>query len=64
MFEGYAASHSLQAELPVDKEMLNRVLGVISQGRSGAEIQIHFAVKLGSGRLQKPSEWLGSAPTH
>jgi len=45
VFEGYAASHSLQIELPVDKEMLNRVLGVISQGRSGAEIQIHFAVK-------------------
>ena len=53
VFEGYAASHSLQIELPVDKEMLNRVLGVISQGRSGAEIQIHFAVKDTEGLRQR-----------
>lgn len=45
VFDGYLASHRLEIELPVDKDMLNRVLGTVAQGHSGAEIQIYFSVK-------------------
>ena len=44
-FDGYSASHRLEIELPADKDMLNRVLGAVAKGHSGAEIRIHFSVK-------------------
>jgi hypothetical protein len=44
-FDGYSASHRLEIELPADKGMLNRVLGAVAQGNSGAEIRIRFSVK-------------------
>ncbi|MEA4883279.1 MAG: SIMPL domain-containing protein [Clostridia bacterium] len=53
IFEGYSASHRLQIKLPVNKEMLNRVLGTIAQGHSGAEIQIYFSAKDTEGLRQQ-----------
>lgn len=44
-FVGYRASHNLHIELPVDKELLNRVLRQIAQGHSGTEIRLAFSVK-------------------
>lgn len=45
VFVGYRGSHRLHIELPVDKELLNRVLRKIVEGRSGAEISIAFSIE-------------------
>ena len=45
IFAGYSASHCLQIELPVDKELMNRILRHIAKGHSGAKIKISFSVK-------------------
>lgn len=45
IFVGYAASHMLHIELPVDKELLNTVLRHVARGHSGAEVKISFSVK-------------------
>jgi len=45
IFGNYVASHRLQIELQVEKELLNNVLRQIAQGQSGAEIKLTFSVK-------------------
>ncbi len=45
IFAGYSASHRMQIELPVDKELLNQVLRHVARGHSGAEIKLAFSVK-------------------
>jgi uncharacterized protein YggE len=45
IFEGYRASHNLQIELPVDKQLLNQLIRCVSQSNSGAEIDLAFSVK-------------------
>ena len=45
IFVGYAASHRMQIELPVDKTLLNKVLGHVAKGHSGAEIKLAFSVR-------------------
>jgi uncharacterized protein YggE len=43
-FDGYSASHRMHIRLPVDKQLLNRVLGHLAKGHSGAEISLTFSV--------------------
>lgn len=45
IFVGYRGSHCLRMELPIDKDLLNKVLDKIIEARSGAEISIAFSVK-------------------
>ena len=45
IFAGYSASHRMQIELPVDKDMLNKVLRHVARGHSGAEIKLAFSVR-------------------
>lgn len=45
VFAGYSASHRLKIDLPVDKELLNRVLRHVASGLSGAEINLYFSVR-------------------
>ena len=45
IFAGYSASHRMHIELPVDKELLNRVLRNVAGGLSGAEINLSFSVR-------------------
>lgn len=45
IFEGYAASHQMKIEMPVDKALLATVLRLVAQGHSGAEIALTFSVK-------------------
>ncbi len=45
IFQGYAASHRMKIELPVDKTLLATVLRLVAQGHSGAEISLTFSVK-------------------
>jgi len=45
IFLGYSASHRMHIELPVDKDILNKVLSNIAQDYSGTEINISFSVK-------------------
>ncbi len=45
IFAGYSASHRMQIELPVDKELLNQVLRHIAHGHSGAKIELAFSVR-------------------
>ncbi len=45
IFSGYEASHGLRIELPVDKDLLNRVLRLVAVGSSGFEIGIAFSVR-------------------
>ncbi len=52
VFAGYSASHTMQIELPMDKELLNKVFRHIAQGHGGAEIQVLFSVK-DKGALRK-----------
>ncbi len=44
-FIGYEANHRMKLELPMDKELLNRVFGVVVQGSSHAEINIGFTIE-------------------
>ena len=45
IFDGYEGTHRLHIELPIEKELINRVLSTIVKSRSGAEITISFSVK-------------------
>ena len=45
IFAGYAASHNMRIELPLDKTLLNEVLKSVAQGHSGAEIRLSFSIK-------------------
>jgi uncharacterized protein YggE len=45
IFVGYVASHTMQIELPMDKELLNKVFRHIAQGHSGAQIRLSFSVR-------------------
>ena len=45
IFMGYFASHRMEIELPMDKDLRNKVLGQVAQGHSGAEIRLSFSVK-------------------
>lgn len=45
IFLGYEARHSLRIEIPMDTELLNKVLQNVSVGRSGARISLDFRVK-------------------
>lgn len=45
VFAGYAASHSLHIQLPMEKDLLNMVLCHIAEGHSGAEVSLNFSVK-------------------
>lgn len=44
-FLGYRASHRLHIELPLEKELLNRVLQQVAEGRSNASIHLTFSVR-------------------
>ncbi|NCD35028.1 MAG: DUF541 domain-containing protein [Spartobacteria bacterium] len=44
IFIGYKAAHSLMVEVPMDTDLLNRVLHAIAKGESGAEIDLTFTV--------------------
>jgi uncharacterized protein len=45
IFVGYAASHRMSIDLPMEKALLNKVFRHIAQGHSGAEITLSFSVK-------------------
>ncbi len=45
IFKGYSASHRMEIELPVDKELLNNVLRYVASGHSGAKINLAFSVR-------------------
>lgn len=45
IFVGYSASHRMKIELPMDKDLLNKVLRQVAQGHSGAEIRLSFSVR-------------------
>ncbi len=45
VFAGYRAAHALQIEVPMDTQLLNRVLRSVASGRSGANISLHFSVQ-------------------
>ncbi len=45
IFAGYRALHRMLIEFPMDNMLLNKVLGLVSEGFSGAEIGIDFTVK-------------------
>lgn len=45
IFIGYRAAHNFHIELPVDKQLLNRVLQQIARGHSGAQIGLTFSVR-------------------
>ena len=52
IFVGFAASHSLKLEIPLDTPRLNSILMNIVRGRSEATFSIDFAVK-DTARLQR-----------
>ena len=45
IFTGYIATHRMQIELSMEKELLNKVLRHVAQGHSGAEINLSFSVR-------------------
>jgi uncharacterized protein len=45
IFDGYRGSHRLHVEVPSDKDLLNKILGKVAEGYSGAEISLAFSVK-------------------
>jgi uncharacterized protein YggE len=45
VFDGYLGSHTLHIELPAEKDLLNKVLGQIARGHSGAEVKLTFTVR-------------------
>ena len=45
VFDGYIGSHTLRIEFPADKNLLNEILGQISRGHSGAELELTFTVR-------------------
>lgn len=45
VFVGYIASHRMSIEIPVDKELLNKVIRHVAKGHSGAEIKLSFSVR-------------------
>jgi uncharacterized protein len=44
VFVGYEASHGLRLELPLEKELLNNVLGRVAHSASEASVEISFDV--------------------
>jgi uncharacterized protein YggE len=44
-FIGYRASHNLSIEIPLDKDLLNQILGLIAEGHSEAQVNLSFSVK-------------------
>jgi len=45
IFVGYIASHELEIDIPMDKDLLNKVLRQVAQGHSGAQIRLAFTVR-------------------
>ncbi len=45
VFTGYMASHSLNIELAMEKELLNQALKCVAQGQSNAAVKFFFSVK-------------------
>ena len=44
-FREYEANHGMRIVLPMDRELLDRLLGIVASGTSGAEFQLAFGVK-------------------
>jgi uncharacterized protein len=45
VFNGYKAKHHLRLELPLERELLNQVVGKVAESVSEAEMDISFGVK-------------------
>ena len=45
IFVGYSASHRMSIELPMDKQLLNKVLYHVAKGHSGTEIDLSFSIR-------------------
>jgi len=45
VFGGYSASHRLHIELPMEKELLNRILRHVASGLSGARVNLSFSIR-------------------
>ena len=45
IFVGYVASHTMRIELPLEKELLNKVLRCVAHGHSGAQVNLAFSVR-------------------
>jgi uncharacterized protein len=44
-FNGFRAAHSLELELPLDKSIINKLLGQIAKGMDNLDFRIAFGVK-------------------
>jgi hypothetical protein len=56
IFKGYVASHSLAISLPLDKELLNKVLGKVSESASKARLFLSFGLKDATGFKKRAME--------
>ena len=52
-FNGFRASHSLELELPIDKNIINSLLGQIAKGMDSLDFSIAFGVKDASQQQQQ-----------
>jgi uncharacterized protein len=52
-FNGFSASHDLELELPLDKSIINQLLGQIAKGMDNLDFSIAFGVKDASKQQQQ-----------